>query len=443
MGKKRAAFAALVAVAAFAATMAIPRSAVAAERGVAHEREGERGEEAEEGRLVEVERRDEIQRSAFQAALRFDRGAGTSRFAQAAAAAQALGAKQGEISGASGRWESVDKGPVVFDDPNYHDSLDLASGLRRAQGRISDFAYDASHRRVFAAFGQGGLWVSDDRATTWRSIGDNLPTQLVGAVAYSAAGGGTVLALTGDNAMGSVENEAGQGIFWSTDLGKTWHKAAGAPDGVLGFRLAVREDEPGTVYAATGAGLFRSTDAGRTWRDTRLPTGSCAGRTTAPNCFLANIVTDVQVQTADKFGHRGGAVVAAVGWGQGASHRSFDGVPEAPGNGIYVSRTGEAGTFSRAGKGLPGPNVFGRTALGAATGPDQNHDYIYALVQDAKLLATDRFEGLDRLPDHVGADEGLLSVSLKRELPEALKPRRIEIATSAGDGALIEGEKAA
>ena len=88
MGKKRAAFAALVAVAAFAATMAIPRSAVAAERGVAHEREGERGEEAEEGRLVEVERRDEIQRSAFQAALRFDRGAGTSRFAQAAAAAR-------------------------------------------------------------------------------------------------------------------------------------------------------------------------------------------------------------------------------------------------------------------------------------------------------------------------------------------------------------------
>jgi molecular chaperone IbpA len=35
--------------------------------------------------------------------------------------------------------------------------------------------------------------------------------------------------------------------------------------------------------------------------------------------------------------------------------------------------------------------------------------------------------------------DGLLSISLKRELPEALKPRRIEIGTSA----LIEDQKAA
>jgi molecular chaperone IbpA len=37
--------------------------------------------------------------------------------------------------------------------------------------------------------------------------------------------------------------------------------------------------------------------------------------------------------------------------------------------------------------------------------------------------------------------DGLLSIALKRELPEALKPRRIEIAV--GQPSLIEGEKAA
>jgi molecular chaperone IbpA len=47
----------------------------------------------------------------------------------------------------------------------------------------------------------------------------------------------------------------------------------------------------------------------------------------------------------------------------------------------------------------------------------------YVLVTDAKLA------------------DGLLSISLKRELPEALKPRRIEIATSITPQ--IEGEKAA
>jgi molecular chaperone IbpA len=38
--------------------------------------------------------------------------------------------------------------------------------------------------------------------------------------------------------------------------------------------------------------------------------------------------------------------------------------------------------------------------------------------------------------------DGLLSISLKRELPEALKPRRIEIAVGQA-ASLIEGEKAA
>ena len=50
-------------------------------------------------------------------------------------------------------------------------------------------------------------------------------------------------------------------------------------------------------------------------------------------------------------------------------------------------------------------------------------------------LAERNFERRFQLAD------GLLSISLKRELPEALKPRKIEIGT--GDSALIEGSKAA
>jgi len=62
-------------------------------------------------------------------------------------------------------------------------------------------------------------------------------------------------------------------------------------------------------------------------------------------------------------------------------------------------------------------------------------------------LAERDFERRFQLADYVVVTEakladGLLSISLKRELPEALKPRRIEIATS-GQSPLIEGEKAA
>ena len=45
---------------------------------------------------------------------------------------------------------------------------------------------------------------------------------------------------------------------------------------------------------------------------------------------------------------------------------------------------------------------------------------------------------VERVTD-AGLENGLLSISLKRELPEAMKPRRIEIASSDAKG-LIEGQ---
>ncbi|CAN5165045.1 Hsp20 family protein [soil metagenome] len=61
-------------------------------------------------------------------------------------------------------------------------------------------------------------------------------------------------------------------------------------------------------------------------------------------------------------------------------------------------------------------------------------------------LAERDFERRFQLADYVvvsdaNLDNGLLAISLKRELPEALKPRRIEIGSA--KPALIEGEAAA
>ena len=62
-------------------------------------------------------------------------------------------------------------------------------------------------------------------------------------------------------------------------------------------------------------------------------------------------------------------------------------------------------------------------------------------------LAERNFERRFQLADHVVVvdaqlTDGLLAISLKRELPEQLKPRRIEIKT-AGQPELIEAEQAA
>ena len=300
------------------------------------------------------------------------------------------------VAGTAGSWSPVGSGFVRFDNPAYTEGNGLSTGLSRGAGRITDYAYDEQGGRLFAAVANGGVWMSTDTGKSWTSIGDNLPTQIVGAVGWTPAGGGTLIALTGDNAFGG-STYAGQGIFWSTDLGKTWHKAAGAPDGAQGFRVQVQQDAPTKVYAATGFGLFRSTDAGRTWTDVLLPTGDCAGKSaTKKGCFLANVVTDVQVRSADAFGHAGGAVTAVVGWRAG-QRKSPDGSVQAPANGVYTSENGAPGSFAKTpdGAGFPATKQVGRVSLGSAYGPKQNHDYLYAVVQDAELFNSGKILGLD------------------------------------------------
>ena len=87
------------------------------------------------------------------------------------------------------------------------------------------------------------------------------------------------------------------------------------------------------------------------------------------------------------------------------------------------------------------------TVTGRKTANDINTDG--AAAQKTYLhrgLAERDFERRFQLADYVvvteaDLDNGLLAISLKRELPEALKPRRIEIGT--GKTVLIEGESAA
>ena len=307
------------------------------------------------------------------------------------------------VPGTRGRWVPVGKGPLHADDPKYPDTY--GNGFAELAGRISDYAQDPGHDRLYAAVASGGIWESGDAGRSWRSIGDSLPTQTTGSVEYSPAAGGTLIAVTGDNAFGG-NTYGGLGVYRSTNDGRRWRRSKGVPNGVQGFKAAVDPTNPRVIYAATGAGLYRSTNAGRSFNNVKLPTGACKGTTfRRENCFFANIVTDVVVQAPDRFDNKGGSVLAAVGWRDGP-RPNFNGKPEAPANGLYVSNSGKPGSFRDINEGAAGftpqPRV-GRVELGLASGPAQNHDYVYAIVQDAKLFTSGKVGGLD-VPD---GDTGL------------------------------------
>jgi hypothetical protein len=269
-------------------------------------------------------------------------------------------------------------------------------------GRTSSFARD-SDGRLYAATSNGGIWRSTDDAATWSSIADNLPTQVVSGIAWSSVDGGTLLVLTGDNAYGG-DTYAGLGVYRSTDGGANWHHSSGVPDGLLGFKITIDPNDPSVVYAATGGGLYRSTDGGGSFVNVNLPTGAnapagtpdCSGKPpSAKDCFLANMVTDVVIQSPANSQTSGanakpGAVLAAVGWRAGTKENA-DGAQQSPGNGIYQSDTGAPDSFTNldmAGHSTPTSDPLtqariGRVALGIADGPSQDHRYVYALVMDA------------------------------------------------------------
>jgi len=72
----------------------------------------------------------------------------------------------------------------------------------------------------FGAVG-GGVWKSDNAGETWRPIFDSEPTQSIGALAVSQSNPDVIYVGTGEADFRS-DLTYGNGVFKSTDTGKTW-----------------------------------------------------------------------------------------------------------------------------------------------------------------------------------------------------------------------------
>lgn len=299
-------------------------------------------------------------------------------------------ARMGQSGANDNRWSPIGNGPLHTMDDGYGEG---STGRGDVNGRVNDFFYVDRQDEIIpdtllATASYGGVWMTDSNAAKWTSIGDNLPTQVVSSVAYTPERGGTILVLTGDDSFGA-DSRQGVGLFYTTNLGKNWYQAKGMPNDVWGFKLAVDQSRKNIVYAATGSGLYRSTDAGRSFVNVKLPTGECAGQSNrTAKCAFANVVTDVIVQMpGGTTNAAGGKVMATVGWRAGSMKYPGTDIVQAPANGIYLSETGVPGSFTKsAATGFAPQERIGRTELGAAEGPAQNHNYVYAMVQDAVLL---------------------------------------------------------
>ena len=119
----------------------------------------------------------------------------------------------------------------------------------------------------------GGVWKTDDAGTTWKNLSDDsFEVGSIGAVAVAPSDTNVVYVGTGSACpRGNVS--PGNGVYRSTDGGKTWQHV-GLDEAGQVARIRVHPNNPDLVYVAAlghifGAneerGIFRSTDGGSTW----------------------------------------------------------------------------------------------------------------------------------------------------------------------------------
>src|SRR5437868_13212589 len=120
----------------------------------------------------------------------------------------------------------------------------------------------------------GGVWKSDDYGRTWNPIFDREPTQSIGAIAVAASDPNVVYVSSGEG-LHRPDLSVGNGIYKSTDAGKTWTHLA-LDDAQQIPALAIDPHDPNRVFAAVlghpygpsaDRGIYRTTNGGKTWEN--------------------------------------------------------------------------------------------------------------------------------------------------------------------------------
>ncbi len=213
----------------------------------------------------------------------------------------------------------------------------------------------------------GGVWKTTDAGRTWKPIFDDAPIASIGALAIAPSDPNVIYVGTGEADMRS-DITYGNGVYKSTDAGKTW-RHIGLEDTRQIGRVIVDPQNPDVVYvAALGhsygpnveRGVFRSNDGGRTWKKVLYKDENTGA-------------TDIA------FDPRNPQIVFAALWQTRRPPWNVYPPSNGPGSGLYRSADGGDTWEHLTGHGLPSEGL-GR--IGIAFAPSQP-DRMYLIV-DAK-----------------------------------------------------------
>src|SRR5689334_4108933 len=141
-------------------------------------------------------------------------------------------------------------------------------------GRVSDVDIDPKNPNVwYVASASGGLWKTENRGNTFTPIFDQYGSYSLGCVVVDPHNSNVVWLGTGEN-NNQRSVGFGDGVYKSTDAGKTW-KRAGLENSEHIQNIFVDPRNSNVVYVTAigplwssggDRGLYKTTDGGATWK---------------------------------------------------------------------------------------------------------------------------------------------------------------------------------
>jgi photosystem II stability/assembly factor-like uncharacterized protein len=244
-------------------------------------------------------------------------------------------------------------------------------------GRITEFAVPRGQTTTYYVLtASGGLWKTEDAGTHFEPIFDKSGTLSMGYLAIAPSNASVLYLGTGEP-MHARSSTHGNGMWKSTDAGKTWTKI-GLEKSFFIPKVAVDFKNPDVVYVAAEGklydnemdcerGLYRSSDGGKTWTNV-FP---------VKDRGVADFVIDP----------RNSDIVIAAAYK--TFRRAWTYIDRQPGNHLYKTADGGK-TWKKLENGLPVQKDLGRTGL---TLYEKNPSIIYARLDEEVNLGLAERDG--------------------------------------------------